>query len=271
MIHLFGSVEDMEGRLLESTVPFEWESVGQYLDYLGRGLGPNVGMFVGHSVLRLYVMGEAAQQRAATDAEIAQMAEVLRSALRAGAFGLSYSYGHLDEQGNELPCHFADRREMMLLALGTGSGLRRPLLAARAVAGNVRHGRELLTSVCEAGRLLADRLTLGPVVADAIGQQFERWDGRGAPQGLAGDAIHLAARVSEVATQAVVFHRATGPDAAMAMLRDRSGGWFDPSVAAALRLCAREDMAGKLVVAMICDSAERYVSTPRPRETGGRR
>jgi cysteine synthase A len=42
------------------------------------------------------------------------------------------------------------------------------------------------------------------------------------------------------------------------------------SVAAALRLCARKEMAGRLVVAMICDSAERYVTTPRPRNNGAR-
>lgn len=115
LIHLFGSVEDMEGRLLEATVPFEWESFSEYVDYLKQGLGPNVGVFVGHSVLRLYVMGEAAQQRVATDEEIAAMSEVLRHALRAGAFGLSYTFNHYDDQGNHLPGHYADRREKLAL------------------------------------------------------------------------------------------------------------------------------------------------------------
>ena len=43
------------------------------------------------------------------------------------------------------------------------------------------------------------------------------------------------------------------------------------SVAVALRLCARPEMAGKLVVTMICDSAERYVSTPRIKAAAGGR
>ncbi|MGE0387062.1 MAG: amidohydrolase family protein [Gammaproteobacteria bacterium] len=115
LIQLFGSVEDMEGRLLESTVPFQWETVPEYLAWLGRDLGPNVGVLIGHSVLRLYAMGAASQERAATDAEIEAMCALLREAMAAGAFGLSYTYAHLDECGRPLPCEFADRRERLAL------------------------------------------------------------------------------------------------------------------------------------------------------------
>ena len=115
VMHMFGSVEDMEGRLLEATVPFSWESVGDYLKYLSKGLGPNVGSIVGHSVLRLYVMGAASQERIATDAELAAMCQVLREAMRAGAFGLSFTFNHFDELGGQLPCYYADRREKLAL------------------------------------------------------------------------------------------------------------------------------------------------------------
>jgi cysteine synthase A len=40
------------------------------------------------------------------------------------------------------------------------------------------------------------------------------------------------------------------------------------SVHAALALAAKRQMAGKLVVAMVCDSGERYVTTPRPLPPG---
>jgi N-acyl-D-aspartate/D-glutamate deacylase len=112
---MFGSVEDMEGRLLETTVPFSWESVPDYLSYLNRDLGPNVASLVGHSMIRLYVMGEASQERAATDAEIDAMCAVLRGAMQAGAFGLSFTFNHFDEKGNQLPCFYADRREKLAL------------------------------------------------------------------------------------------------------------------------------------------------------------
>jgi N-acyl-D-aspartate/D-glutamate deacylase len=96
LIHLFGSVEDMEGRLLEQTVPFAWETVDEYLDYLRQGLGPNVGVLIGHSVLRLYAMGPDAQRRASDRHEISSMCDVLQAALEAGGRGLSLTYTHLD-------------------------------------------------------------------------------------------------------------------------------------------------------------------------------
>jgi len=113
VVHMFGSVEDMEGRLLEATVPFSWESAPDYYRYLGASLGPNVASLVGHSVIRLFVMGADAQKRAATDEEIAAMREVLRGAMQAGAFGLSFTFNHFDEIGNQLPCFYADRREKL--------------------------------------------------------------------------------------------------------------------------------------------------------------
>src|SRR3546814_507778 len=82
LIGWFGAVEDMDGDLLHSNVSFAWESFEDYLADLRKGTGPNVGVFIGHAVLRLYVMDEAAQQRAATDAEIEQMVTILRRALR---------------------------------------------------------------------------------------------------------------------------------------------------------------------------------------------
>ena len=115
LVGWFGSVEDMDGELLRRNVSFAWESFAEYLENLRSGLGPNVGVFVGHAVLRLYVMGQAAQEREATDDEIARMAGLLRDALSAGAFGLSFTFNHLDDRGRELPCRYADRRELAAL------------------------------------------------------------------------------------------------------------------------------------------------------------
>ncbi len=144
-------------------------------------------------------------------------------------------------RGSE-PADFGNRREMLALTYGTGrgSGPRRLLLVGRAVAGERRYGPGIFASICEAGALLAGRLGLGQQVAVAISQQFERWDGTGGPRGLAKDEITLPARLSEVATQALLFHQAGGADAVMSMLRDRSGGWFDPSIAGAFQRYGEE-------------------------------
>jgi HD-GYP domain-containing protein (c-di-GMP phosphodiesterase class II) len=123
---------------------------------------------------------------------------------------------------------------MLMLTAGTGrgAGIGRPWLIAKAVVGDLRYGRQNLESVCEAASLLAGRIGLGRSVQDCLAQQFERWDGKG-PYGLTAEEIGRPARVSEVANQAALFLAADGPDAALAMVQRRAGGWFDPEVVAA--------------------------------------
>lgn len=162
LINLFGSVEDMDGDLMRRTVSFDWETVDQYLAYLREGLGPNVGVFIGHAVLRLYVMGAAAQQRAATDEEIAEMARILREAMAAGAFGVSFSYNHLDEHGRELPCAYADRRELLALLKEVAAADR-----MAEVAPDVRSGADSLPCYELFGSLALEtgaRVTLSPIL-----------------------------------------------------------------------------------------------------------
>jgi N-acyl-D-amino-acid deacylase len=162
LIGWFGSVEDMDGDLLRKTVSFDWESVPDYLADLKKGTGPNVGVFIGHAVIRLYVMGEAAQQRAASDDEIEQMVLIVREALKAGAFGLSFTFNHLDERGGELPCCYADRRELAALLREVAAGDRMV-----EVAPDVRSGADSLPYFELFGSLALEtgaRVTLSPIL-----------------------------------------------------------------------------------------------------------
>lgn len=73
----------------------------------------------------------------------------------------------------------------------------------------------------------------------AIAHHHERWDGRGYPAGLAGEAIPLAARVIAVADayDALTTDRTGEPvdgSAAIAALRERAGSHLDPTVVEAL-------------------------------------
>lgn len=115
LTRLFGTVEDLDAQYFAAAVPYTWESFAEYLDHIRPGLGPNVAALVGHAALRLYVMGAEAQARTATEDEIARMCALLAEAMEAGAIGLSLSYGHIDENGAELPTHHADRRELLAL------------------------------------------------------------------------------------------------------------------------------------------------------------
>ncbi|HTW72763.1 MAG TPA: amidohydrolase family protein [Acetobacteraceae bacterium] len=109
------------------TVDFTWETVPQYINQLDRSLGVNVGQLIGHSAVRYYVMGDDCQKRAATDAEIKAMQEVVREGMLAGALGISVSrnQGHYDPQGVHVPALWADEKEIFALGdvlreLGTG-------------------------------------------------------------------------------------------------------------------------------------------------------
>ena len=113
-------VEGMSLDALRSGIRWEFESVPQYLDMLERrGSALNIASFVGHSALRSYVMGEAATQRIATDAEIAEMRRLVLEAMRVGAIGFSTSTSpaHNGEGGVPMPSRLADEKELRALVV----------------------------------------------------------------------------------------------------------------------------------------------------------
>jgi len=88
----------------------------------------------------------------------------------------------------------------------------------------------------------ADILAKAPMLADIIPIvlcHHERYDGRGYPRALAGEAIPFAARILAVADayDAMTSHRpyraALDKEQALQELRDRAGTQFDPGIVAA--------------------------------------
>lgn len=124
------------------------------------------------------------------------------------------------------------REVLALMAqVGTGTGVGRIRHVARMIAAGREGNVHVLRAVCEVGARLAERLGLGAAVRHGLFHAVETWDGRHGAHGLTGDDIALPARFSAVASQAVIFDRLGGPDAAVEMARQRAGGWFDPAVA----------------------------------------
>jgi HD-GYP domain-containing protein (c-di-GMP phosphodiesterase class II) len=149
---------------------------------------------------------------------------------------------------HELTHVFGDDRAVLARAEGTDESTLRGTLALVAMVGRgtgVRRGRHLarmaaagrdgdatiLRSVCEVGTRMAERLHLGAGVQAGLHDSTETWDGRAGAFGTTGDDIALGARFAVLATQAVLFDRLGGPAAALQMVRDRAGHWFDPAVA----------------------------------------
>lgn len=59
---------------------------------------------------------------------------------------------------------------------------------------------------------------------------FERWDGKGWPEGIAGEELALPARIFQLADVAVAWHRLGGISAATEVARARRGTEFDPAL-----------------------------------------
>jgi len=68
------------------------------------------------------------------------------------------------------------------------------------------------------------------ITAAAVLGLDEHWDGRGYPHGLKGEEIPLLSRICSVAQNLDVFAIEDSIDAAMIVLRKRSGIWFDPGI-----------------------------------------
>jgi len=105
---------------------------------------------------------------------------------------------------------------------------------ARAVArtlGDPAGPKKFATAHCDLAVRLATHLGMSERVVAALGQIYERWDGRGNPHGVRGDALELPARLMHVAWRAEVHRALEGPRAAVAEIEARAGGELDPELA----------------------------------------
>ena len=121
LIELMEGVEDIPGSALAEGIDWKWERFPEYLDALeAMPRAIDVGTQVPHGAVRAYVLG----QRCNTDyvpneAEIAEMAALVREGVAAGALGFSTSRTllHRDVKGVHVPGTFAGSDEMLALGL----------------------------------------------------------------------------------------------------------------------------------------------------------
>src|SRR5579884_685325 len=120
LLRLLQFVEGMPIATLRAGIAWGWEDFAGYLDALERlPLGVNVAPLVGHSALRLGVLGAAALERAATGEERAALAAAVRAAVAAGAIGWSTSRSpthFFGDDGRPAPSRLADDEELLALA-----------------------------------------------------------------------------------------------------------------------------------------------------------
>lgn len=107
--------------------------------------------------------------------------------------------------------------------------LERARLVAGMMAAGKKRPREAVVAHCEAGGRLAERLGLSDGVRLGLFQEQERWDGKGLPDGQAGERLSIAHRIVMVAHDAVGIALAGGD--VVGTVAARSGRAYDPAVA----------------------------------------
>jgi HD-GYP domain-containing protein (c-di-GMP phosphodiesterase class II) len=123
------------------------------------------------------------------------------------------------------------------------AGLNAPLAERyRTVLTILRDGpkiaQELITTRCQRGAEIARLLRFPPCVAMGIYSLDEHYNGKGRPEGIAGEAIPVYSRIALLAQVIDVFHTIGGKAAALKEIRLRSGRWFDPALVVAFECVA---------------------------------
>lgn len=145
-------VEDIPAAAMAAGIDWTWETFPQYLAAVERRpKALNYAMYVGHSALRMYVMGRRALTDQASVDDIRAMTRLIEEALRAGALGVSTSrtHTHLTPDGTPVASRLAawDEIDAIFAAMaeaGTGIFQVGPeLLTHKANVAFLQHMRDL--------------------------------------------------------------------------------------------------------------------------------
>ena len=122
LIELMEGVEDIPGAVMHEGLKWEWESFGDYLGALERRKRDiDICALLPHAAVRVFVMVERAiNLENANQADIAQMRDIARDAMEAGAFGFSTSrsLSHKTLKGDPTPTLRAQEDELRGIAMG---------------------------------------------------------------------------------------------------------------------------------------------------------
>lgn len=158
---------------------------------------------------------------------------------------------HAAENAEQFDDDLAFQRDMHAVDLGDPASIERfgawagpergAVLRARFVEIVPTIGPQAARYGCEASQSLGATLELRPGAIVALDEVYERYDGRGIPDGTAGENLTRCARITHVAEQFVIACDAGGPEWAVEQVRRRAGGHLDPAIVEAA-IGAREEV-----------------------------
>ena len=189
LIRVMEGVEDIPGVVMAEGLPWDWETFPQYLDALeARPRDIDVGAYLPHSPLRVYVMGDrGAAREPATDSDLERMRALAREAMEAGALGIASSrlFMHKTKAGEQIPTFEASDRELRAIAAGmddAGHGIVQMVLDAPHLSWDeeMNHLVGLVESCGRPATFTLGTSNRGDAVWQSAIRRIEEANGRGA-------------------------------------------------------------------------------------------
>ena len=162
---------------------------------------------------------------------------------------------------------FGQPRDVMGAAftrLGVDSGVTGRMRAIGAfLSQGQAFGPKMANADCEVSSRLAERLGLSRGVIEGLGFAFERWDGKGIPNGVRGENIPVTACVVTLTHTLATQMQRGQPVDARALVARRAGTDFSPDVAAAF-LRRADDLLESISAESVWDQALEAEPASRP-------
>ena len=114
----------------------------------------------------------------------------------------------------------------------------------RGLAEAMQVSVPILSGHCEVAQRIAERIGLSDEIRENLGQLYERWDGKGLPRGLSGNAVKLPVRLVTLAQDAIALTEAHGFETMKTMIAKRAGGGYEPELAELFLAHAEQLLAG---------------------------
>jgi len=106
---------------------------------------------------------------------------------------------------------------------------------AKAIERGLAEGAQvnipILSGHCEVAQRIAERIGLPEDIRENLGQIYERWDGKGLPRGLSGEAVKFPVRLVTLAQDAIALLDQVGFEAMKSRIAERAGGAYETELA----------------------------------------
>lgn len=151
----------------------------------------------------------------------------------------AHAYGAGDDRSVRNAMAIADPTlpgPTMRTILGTVGKSGGTIERARAIGRLVLDGKAVqghAHAQCDVSMRMAALVGLSPEVCNVLAQVCERFDGKGAPHQLRGDALARSVRLLHLADTIEIVHHRHGREAAVEEIRRRKGKFLDPDLVTA--------------------------------------